>query len=83
MQHPYLVDRALEPSGLSGTETHERLVDASAKLRLLRIMLPKLKAKGHRVLLFSQVKDKSSALSSMTTNSPHILFPVRDGFGYH
>ncbi|KDQ19888.1 hypothetical protein BOTBODRAFT_27309 [Botryobasidium botryosum FD-172 SS1] len=54
MQHPYLVDRELEPAGLSDAEAHKRLVDSSSKLRLLKIMLPKLKAKGHRVLLFSQ-----------------------------
>ena len=41
---------------MSQLEAHEKLIDASAKLRLLHIMLPKLKARGHRVLLFSQVR---------------------------
>jgi chromodomain-helicase-DNA-binding protein 4 len=45
----------IEPKGLSDDEAHGKLIDASAKLLLLRIMLPKLKARGHRVLLFSQV----------------------------
>ena len=55
VQHPYLVSPDIEPKGLSPTETHERLIGASAKLRLLQTMLPKLRARGHRVLLFSQV----------------------------
>lgn len=45
----------IEPKDLSPQETHERLVGASAKLRLLKMLLPKLRARGHRVLLFSQV----------------------------
>ncbi|KAF5358789.1 hypothetical protein D9758_008603 [Tetrapyrgos nigripes] len=31
-----------------------KMIDASAKLRLLKSSLPKLKSRGHRVLLFSQ-----------------------------
>lgn len=55
LQHPYLYDDAIEPRNLTPEETHGKLIDASAKLRLLKILLPKLKARGHRVLLFSQV----------------------------
>lgn len=55
MQHPYLVDPNLEPPTTSRHEAHKQLVDASAKLRFLQMMLPKLKARRHRVLLFSQV----------------------------
>ncbi len=55
MQHPYLVNRDLEPPSLSNKEAHRQLVEASAKLRFLQMMLPKLRARGHRVLLFSQV----------------------------
>ena len=56
LQHPYLVSTAIEPKGLSPQETHDRLVAASAKLRLLKMLLPKLRTRGHRVLLFSQVR---------------------------
>lgn len=56
LQHPYLVSREIEPKGLSAVEAHEKLIWASAKLRLLQTLLPKLKARGHRVLLFSQVR---------------------------
>ncbi|KAJ7630765.1 SNF2 family DNA-dependent ATPase [Roridomyces roridus] len=54
LQHPYLYEETIEPRGLPERETHEKLIDASAKLRFLKMLLPKLKARGHRVLLFSQ-----------------------------
>lgn len=56
LQHPYLYSEGIEPKGLDQREVHEKLIDASGKLRLLRSMLPKLKERGHRVLLFSQVE---------------------------
>ncbi|KZT32157.1 hypothetical protein SISSUDRAFT_1037926 [Sistotremastrum suecicum HHB10207 ss-3] len=56
LQHPYLIDQGLEPAGLSEAEAHKQLIDASAKLLLLKTMLPILKQRGHRVLLFSQFK---------------------------
>jgi len=34
--------------------SHSNLVEASSKLKLLEIMLPKLQERGHRVLIFSQ-----------------------------
>ncbi|KAJ7293407.1 SNF2 family DNA-dependent ATPase [Mycena rebaudengoi] len=54
LQHPYLYEESIEPRGLPQQETHEKLIDASAKLRFLKVLLPKLKSRGHRVLLFSQ-----------------------------
>ncbi|KAJ7071197.1 SNF2 family N-terminal domain-containing protein [Mycena amicta] len=54
LQHPYLYEDTIEPRGLTQQETHAKLIDASAKLRFLKVLLPKLKARGHRVLLFSQ-----------------------------
>ncbi|KAI8593885.1 SNF2 family N-terminal domain-containing protein [Geranomyces variabilis] len=53
--HPYILP-GIEPSEASGEEAHRNLIDASAKVTLLHKMLPKLKAAGHRVLLFSQFK---------------------------
>ncbi|KAI0030210.1 SNF2 family N-terminal domain-containing protein [Vararia minispora EC-137] len=54
IQHPYLLSQDIEPKGLDAIEAHERLIGASAKLRLLHNLLPKLRTRGHRVLLFSQ-----------------------------
>lgn len=56
LQHPYLYAEDIEPRNLTSNEAHEKLIDASAKLRLLKVLLPKLKEGGHRVLLFSQVR---------------------------
>ncbi|KAN0060197.1 hypothetical protein ACQY0O_007526 [Thecaphora frezii] len=58
IQHPYLIAPDLEAQegdeGYEASWEHQRLVDASAKLALLQRLLPKLKERGHRVLLFSQ-----------------------------
>ncbi|KAG8699310.1 hypothetical protein FRC08_005380 [Ceratobasidium sp. 394] len=56
IQHPYLNEANMERRGLSHEETLKQLVDASAKFRLLQKLLPQLKQRGHRVLLFSQFK---------------------------
>ena len=54
--HPYLVNDELEPRNVTPKEAHQNLTDACAKFVLLARMLPKLKAAGHRVLIFSQFK---------------------------
>lgn len=45
----------MENLTLPDERQHKELVQSSGKLAFLKILLPKLKAKGHRVLLFSQV----------------------------
>lgn len=55
LQHPYLNSEDIEPRNLTVAEAHERLIGASTKLRFLKMLLPKLQARGHRILLFSQV----------------------------
>jgi chromodomain-helicase-DNA-binding protein 4 len=52
--HPFLYSSAIEERSANETALHRNLVDASSKFQLLEIMLPKLKERGHRVLLFSQ-----------------------------
>lgn len=52
--HPFLYSSAIEERSVTDAALHRNLVDASAKFQLLEIMLPKLKERGHRVLLFSQ-----------------------------
>ena len=53
--HPYLLND-VEPKSLSEAEGVRAFVEASGKLKMLASMLPKLKAAGHRVLIFSQFK---------------------------
>ncbi|WWC88549.1 uncharacterized protein L201_003460 [Kwoniella dendrophila CBS 6074] len=55
-QHPYLSQPELELYDIPEEEQHKQLIEASGKLRFLKLLLPKLKERGHRVLLFSQFK---------------------------
>ncbi|KAK0373817.1 SNF2 family domain-containing protein [Colletotrichum limetticola] len=52
--HPFMYSEAVEERTVDQVQLHENLVSASGKLMLLNIMLPKLKERGHRVLIFSQ-----------------------------
>lgn len=52
--HPFIYSDAIEEKHHDTAVLHRNLVEASAKLLLLEIMLPKLKERGHRVLIFSQ-----------------------------
>ena len=55
--HPFVYSIAIEERSTNAAVSHRRLVEASSKLQLLEIMLPKLKERGHRVLIFSQFLD--------------------------
>ena len=50
--HPYL--KGAEPDVLDAREEHARLTEASGKLVLLARLLPALRARGHRCLIYSQ-----------------------------
>ncbi|KAI6783545.1 Chromatin remodeling factor-like protein [Emericellopsis cladophorae] len=52
--HPFIYSDAIEERHHDQVVLQRNLVEASAKLILLQIMLPKLKERGHRVLIFSQ-----------------------------
>jgi chromodomain-helicase-DNA-binding protein 4 len=53
--HPYLLND-VEPTDLDEDAGRKAYIEASGKLQLLAKLLPKLKARGHRVLIFSQFK---------------------------
>lgn len=55
--HPFVYSKSIEERSDSRSESHRSLVDASSKLKLLEILLPKLQELGHRVLIFSQFLD--------------------------
>ena len=55
--HPFVYNIEIEEKSLNAAISHQGLVEASSKLQLLDIMLPKLKERGHRVLMFSQFLD--------------------------
>ncbi|KAI5927437.1 PHD/FYVE-zinc-finger like domain-containing protein [Camillea tinctor] len=52
--HPFCFNSDIEDKTVDAEQMHRNLVEASPKLLLLNIMLPKLKERGHRVLIFSQ-----------------------------
>ncbi|UJO17082.1 Chromatin remodeling factor mit1 [Fulvia fulva] len=52
--HPFVYNQSIEDRQVDQASSHRNLVDASSKLQLLELLLPKLQARGHRVLIFSQ-----------------------------
>jgi chromodomain-helicase-DNA-binding protein 4 len=56
--HPFVYSREIEDRNTEIHMSHRQLVEASSKLQLLEIMLPKLRERGHRVLIFSQFLDQ-------------------------
>ncbi|TGZ78839.1 hypothetical protein EX30DRAFT_397523 [Ascodesmis nigricans] len=52
--HPFLYNQSIEEQLPDRDLVHQNLVDASSKLTLLSLLLPKLQSQGHRVLIFSQ-----------------------------
>lgn len=52
--HPFVYNRDIEEQTLDSELAQQRLVEASGKLQLLNLMLPQLRQRGHRVLIFSQ-----------------------------
>ncbi|KAK6431357.1 hypothetical protein LTR95_012479, partial [Oleoguttula sp. CCFEE 5521] len=55
--HPFVYSRGIEEKSEDHVVSHRNLVDASSKLKLLEMLLPKLRERGHRVLIFSQFLD--------------------------
>lgn len=55
--HPFVYSKSIEQRNVSLSASHRNLVDASSKLKLLELLLPKLRERGHRVLIFSQFLD--------------------------
>jgi chromodomain-helicase-DNA-binding protein 4 len=58
--HPFVYSREIEERSDVLAVSHRNLVEASAKLHLLELLLPKLRERGHRVLIFSQFLDMLS-----------------------
>ena len=58
-QHPYLSAPELEDEGLPDAEQRKQLINGCGKILFLKMLLPKLRQRGHRILLFSQVSPSS------------------------
>jgi chromodomain-helicase-DNA-binding protein 4 len=55
--HPFVYSKQIEERNLQALMLHRNLVEASSKLQLLELLLPKLRERGHRILIFSQFLD--------------------------
>lgn len=69
--HPFMYSQAIEEHHQDQDVMHRNLVEASAKLILLRIMLPKLKDRGHRVLIFSQFLQQLDIIEDFLVGMKH------------
>ncbi|CAO1615466.1 unnamed protein product [Parajaminaea phylloscopi] len=81
-QHPYLIAPTLENFGGPGFDWKleaTRLVEASSKLILLQKLLPQLKARGHRVLIFSQFVIYLDIIESFLLNEGTYKYLRLDG----
>lgn len=76
--HPFLYSSAIEEKAVPEAALHRNLVDASAKFLLLEIMLPKLRERGHRVLLFSQFLNQLDLIEDFL-NGLNLPFSRLDG----
>ncbi|KAK5658551.1 hypothetical protein OQA88_1944 [Cercophora sp. LCS_1] len=65
--HPFVYSSAIEDRSVSPDKAGRNLIEASSKLTLLEVMLPKLKERGHRVLMFSQFLEELTILEDFLT----------------
>ncbi|KXJ90825.1 hypothetical protein Micbo1qcDRAFT_195696 [Microdochium bolleyi] len=65
--HPFCFNADVEDKTADAEQMHRNLVAASGKLMLLNIMLPKLRERGHRVLIFSQFLHSLTILEDFLT----------------
>ncbi|KAJ8129508.1 hypothetical protein O1611_g4124 [Lasiodiplodia mahajangana] len=65
--HPFCFNAEVEDKTVDAAQMHRNLVEASPKLLLFEIMLPKLKERGHRVLIFSQYLHSLTILEDFLT----------------
>ncbi|CAN8106384.1 unnamed protein product [Discula destructiva] len=76
--HPFLYSGAVEERDVSDETLHQNLVSASSKLVLLEQMLPKLKERGHRVLIFTQFLGMLDIIEDFLTGMG-LMFQRLDG----
>lgn len=65
--HPFFYSEAIEDRNFPPETLHRNLIEAGSKFELLNIMLPKLKERGHRVLMFSQFLGMLDVLEDFLT----------------
>ncbi|KAH8701920.1 PHD/FYVE-zinc-finger like domain-containing protein [Talaromyces proteolyticus] len=81
--HPFVYSRQIEERTSDPTLSHRNLVEASGKLQLLEHMLPKLKERGHRVLLFSQFLDNLDVVEDFLDGLGLLYLRLDGSMGAH
>ncbi|KAJ5729894.1 uncharacterized protein N7483_004402 [Penicillium malachiteum] len=76
--HPFVYSREIEEVTNDPILAHQRLVEASGKFQLLNLMLPKLRERGHRVLIFSQFLENLDLVEDFLVGSD-LLYCRLDG----
>jgi chromodomain-helicase-DNA-binding protein 4 len=66
--HPFVYSKQIEDRDLQIPILHRNLVEGSSKLQFLENLLPKLKERGHRVLIFSQFLDMLDIIEDFLTS---------------
>ncbi|KAI0205923.1 PHD/FYVE-zinc-finger like domain-containing protein [Astrocystis sublimbata] len=71
--HPFCFNGEIEDKTADMAQMHRNLIEASPKLLLFEVMLPKLQERGHRVLIFSQYLHSLTILEDFLTgmDMPH------------
>lgn len=65
--HPFCFNTEIEDKTVDMAQMFRNLIEASPKLLLFEIMLPKLRERGHRVLIFSQYLHSLTILEDFLT----------------
>ena len=68
LSHPFIQSPALEDRTVDAEQAQRALIEGSGKLTFLAKILPKLKERGHRVLIFSQFLDMLDLLEEFLPN---------------
>ncbi|KAI0864890.1 PHD/FYVE-zinc-finger like domain-containing protein [Xylaria cubensis] len=71
--HPFCFNSEIEDKTVDMAQMYRNLIEASPKLLLFELMLPKLRERGHRVLIFSQYLHSLTILEDFLTGleMPH------------
>ncbi|KAJ5217139.1 hypothetical protein N7468_010147 [Penicillium chermesinum] len=65
--HPFVFSREIEEAQHDPQVALQRLIEASGKFQLLNLMIPKLRERGHRVLIFSQFLENLDIVEDFLT----------------
>jgi len=67
LAHPFVQSPELEDRNVDSEQEQRALTEASGKLSFLAKILPKLKERGHRILIFSQFLDMLDIIEDFLT----------------